>query len=108
MPTPKPKTRKPLGAPLPPVKDDYIDPPPTEDEVNALVALWDQYVDKRYRGLLRAQNKGVMEQTKQEVTSRFLWDDQTGQYIEVATGRRLSRRELHRAFSEFINAYSNG
>lgn len=106
MSTSKPK--KPLGAPLPKVKDDYIDPPPTEDEVNALVALWDQYANKRYKGLLRAQNKSMMEQTNQPITERFVWDDQRGNYIEVATSRRLSRLELHRAFSEFVNAYSNG
>lgn len=99
--------RKAPGKPLPKIKETYLDPAPTEDEVNALVVLWDLYAPMQYMGLLRAQNKSVLEQTGSKPTGRWIWDDTKKQYIEVSTGRTLSRMELHRAFSAFSQAYAS-
>lgn len=99
--------KKPLGKPLPPIKETYIDPAPTVEETDAMVVLWDQYAPAKYRGLLRAQNKRLLEQTGEKPTGRWLWDDQTKQYIEVRTGLPLPRMELHRALSTFTERFAS-
>lgn len=101
------RTLKPAGNPLPKVADDYIDPAPTTDEVNSLVALWDLYAPPKYIGLMRAQNKDVLEQTKQKPIGRFIWDAKARHYIEVKTGHVITRRELHAAYSEFTRAFAS-
>ena len=100
------KQKKPLGKPLPKIKESYIDPVPTVEETDALVILWDLYAPAKYKGLLRAQNKSVLEQTGEKPKGRWLWDEQSKKYIEVKTGRALSRMELHRVFSEFTSKYA--
>ena len=99
--------KKAIGKPLPKVKDDYVDPAPTADDVESLVVLWDLYAPAQYRGLLRAQNKSLLEQTGEKPKGRFVWDDKTHYYIEAQTGRVISRMELHRAYSAFTQAYAN-
>lgn len=98
--------KKPLGNPLPTTRDAYVDPAPTVEESDGLAALWDLYAPKQYKGLLRAQNKNVLEQTGTKPTSRFVWDDTTRHYIEVKTGRVISRMELHRVLSQFTQTYA--
>lgn len=99
--------KKPLGKPLPKTRDTYVDPAPTAEEANELVVLWDMYTPARYRGLLRAQNKSVLEQTDKKPIGRFVWDDTTRHYIEVKTGRVISRMELHRVLSQFVKSYGS-
>lgn len=99
--------KKPLGKPLPKIRDGFVDPAPTTEEADRLSALWDLYAPKQYKGLLRAQNKNVMEQTGKTPTSRFVWDDSTRHYVEVKTGRVISRMELHKVLSHFMQNYAN-
>lgn len=98
---------KTLGKPLPKIRDGYVDPVPTVEETDALAALWDLYAPKQYKGLLRAQNKNVLEQTGTKPISRFVWDDRTRHYVEVRTGRVILRMELHRVLSDFMRNYAN-
>lgn len=98
---------KPLGKPLPKIPETYIDPAPTVEETDAMVVLWDQYAPAKYKGLLRAQNKRLLEETGEKPTGGWLWDDKTKQYIEVRTGRALPRMELHRALSAFTEQYTS-
>lgn len=98
--------RIPLGKPLPKIKDGYQEPAPSEAEAEALVSLWDQFAPAEYRGLMNSQTKSILEATGQKAKSRFVWDDQKKHYIRVATGKVVSRAELHKALSSFMNAYS--
>lgn len=99
--------KKLLGKPLPKINESYIDPAPTVEETDAMVMLWDQYAPAKYKGLLRAQNKRLLEQTGEKPVGNWLWDDKTKQYIEVRTGRPLSRMELHRALSAFTEQFAS-
>lgn len=99
--------KKTLGKPLPKIRESYVDPAPTAEEADGLAALWDLYAPKQYKGLLRAQNKNVLEQTGTKPTSRFVWNDTTRHYVEVKTGRVISRMELHRVLSQFTQAYGS-
>lgn len=101
------KKKRPLGDPLPKTSANYVDPAPAEDEVNGLVALWDLFAPPEYTGMLRAENKTVLEQTGQKPKGRFIWDDQIKRYIRVETGRVITRKELHIAYSEFVRAYAD-
>lgn len=99
--------KKLLGKQLPPVSTDYVDPAPTQLEQEQLLELWDIYAPARYKGLLRAENKSVLEETQTKPSGRFIWDDKIKRYIEVRTGRILSMREVRSAASLFSEAYAN-
>lgn len=94
-------------AALPKIKDSYVEPPPNQEELDQLVALWDLHAPTAYKGLLKAKSKTLLEQTKQPYKGRFIWDDTTKHYVEVGTGRVLSRVEIHKAFSQFVENYSS-
>lgn len=99
--------KKPLGKALPAVSDSFQEPIPTLQESQELVAIWDEFAPRQYRGLLSAQSKSMLSQTGQSPKGRFVWDDVKKQYIEVATGRVLSRADLHLALSAFADAYGS-
>ena len=75
------------GKPLPPVKN--IDPP-SEQEIDELIAAWDANAPLFYRGLLSAGSP----------SSRFDYDRANMVYIVRETGRRLSRDEVNAVFIE--------
>jgi hypothetical protein len=74
--------------------------------VEALVSLWDRFAPAEYRGLMNSNTKSVLEATGQKPKTRFIWDDEKKHYIRVATGKVVTRAELHRALSSFMKAYS--
>jgi len=99
------KKKKPLGKPLPKIADDYVDPIPTSADVDALVAQWDIYAPTRYKGLLAAKNKSVIKETGEE-PGPFIFDDDIKRFVEVKTGRILSRMEVRNAYMQFVQNYA--
>lgn len=100
------KKKVPLGKPLPKISDSYEEQIPVESEVMELVSTWDEFAPVGYKGLLSAENLTVLEQTGQKPKAKFIWDDVRKRYIEVRTGRVLTRADLHQALSSFVDAYS--
>lgn len=95
------------GKGLPKIPDGYVDPAPNEEEMDRLVELWNIYAPREYRRLLESKSKTLLEQTGEKYNNPFIWDDIQKKYIEVKTGRVISRQELHRAFSAFVRNYAN-
>lgn len=102
----KKKKRVPLGKPLPRISETYEEPAPSEIDLDALTSLWDQFAPARFRGLLDAENKNVLEQTAQRPSGRFVWDDQAKKYKDLLTGQMLTREDLHQALSAFAKSYT--
>lgn len=98
--------KKNLGKALPKTPNNYIDPPPSEVEIGELVSNWNQYAPIKYKGLLEAQNLSVLKETKQKPKGKFVYDGNKNRYIEVTTGRVLSRKEVLNAFEAFVKAFT--
>jgi hypothetical protein len=86
------------GKPLPPAGDV---PPPTEDEINVLVARWNDNCLPYYKGLLEAQDVNTPNPT-----ARFLYDPLRMIYIHRTSGRELTRREVMSAFRVYTERIS--
>ncbi len=78
---------------LKPVKN--IDPP-TEEEIAKAKAKWDKYAPPTLTGLLDASTLGDNQKT------RFVWDAVRREYVNRATGRRVSKAELRAALMQYI------
>jgi hypothetical protein len=81
------------GKALPPVETIA---PPTQQEIDGAVILWDANCPPYYVGLLDADSVTVKDSKK-----KFLYDKARLVYIVRKTGRELSRREVNQAFVEF-------
>lgn len=86
--------------------ESYVDPAPTDEEIDQLIATWDANVPADYRGLLESPSLTKLSQTGEEYNGRWVWDDRNKQYIDRRTGRPLSQTELHRIFSGFVRSYT--
>lgn len=97
-----------LGKPLPPISDEYAEPPPDENAQATLIALWNQHAPKKYRGMMAAQSKTVLDATGEQPRGAWIWDDVKREYINVKTGEIVTVRqaqEIVRRFTEsFVNA----
>lgn len=102
----KSNKRKSLGVPLPKIKDTFVEPAPTEEEITNLLFLWDTYAPPQYKGLLAARHTGVIAQTG-ERPGRFVYDDDRQCLVEVETGRVISRNEVRLAYQQFVRNYAN-
>jgi len=89
---------KKLGKPLPPVIDV---PPPTQDEINIIIAKWNANCPPAYVGLMEAQLI-----TEPNPTAKFLYDKAKMIYIHRKTGAVLTRKEVNEAFLYFSDRMS--
>lgn len=85
-----------LGKPLSPIKDDL--PPPTEAEIELMVARWDTFAPAKYRGLLSARPFGA-----KDPKARWFYDDERKRYIS-RSGHVVSPKELRKAYLDFKRA----
>lgn len=91
---------KPLGKGLPPVKDIA---PPSQEEQDKVIALWNANCPPFYIGLMEAAPLG-----EKNTTARFLYDRVNLQYIHRKTRRVLSKREVGQAFVAWTKKVSGG
>lgn len=84
-----------LGKPLPPVKDI---PPPTEAEIDLMVANWNTYAPAKYRGLLEARPIGT-----DDPKARWFYDAERGRYVSK-TGHVVTPQELRAAYLAYKKA----
>lgn len=99
--------KKNLGSGLPPIKNSYVDPAPTNEEVDSLIAVWNANVPPEYRGMLEAPSLTMLASTDSKYTGRWVWDDQNKAYIDRKTGSTVTTQKLHQIFSGFIRSYTS-
>ena len=92
-----------LGKPLPPPQE--IDPPPTEDEKQVLISMWNRLVPA-YRGLMEAEDFETLFITKQKPAGRYVWDGRVLLFLDVKRKKYLTRREVRDALDTFIAGYT--
>jgi len=88
--------RRPLGRPLPPVKDTD-DLTPQAAQIDRAVALWDSIVPEKWRGMLDAKPMGWIGKPK----PRFYFDDVRGVMIRASNGQVVTAKEKRAAYLAF-------
>ena len=91
-----------LGKPLPTIPEDYTEPIPDAVDFAQLVALWNEYAPRKYRGILEA--KPIEDRT--EIKSKWYWDQAAREYVS-ARGLRVPVRELQQATRDFVKAWTS-
>lgn len=81
-----------IGDPLTPIQDDYVEPAPTKKELDDLEKKWKLYAPEEYKELYNPEV--------------FSFDKSKMEYTHVATGRVLTRRELHKILREFTRNFT--
>jgi hypothetical protein len=93
------KKRKPLGNPLPPVKD-RDNTTPTQEQIDRSVALWDSVVPARWRGMLDAKPLEWTGTPK----PRFYYDEMRGVMIRASNGQVVTDKEKRAAMEAYQKA----
>jgi hypothetical protein len=96
MPTVK---RAALGKPLPAVSGEIV--PPSQQDIDLIVANWDAYAPAKYRGMLSARPIGT-----DDPKARWFYDDQRGRYISRA-GNVVTPQELRLAYLAYQKAINS-
>lgn len=91
-----PAKRRPLGKPLPPVKDSD-NTTPTNEQIDRAVSLWDSIVSAQWRGMLDAKPLGWVGTPK----PRFYFDEVRGVLIRASTGKVVTMKEKRDAYLAF-------
>ena len=86
-----------LGKPLPPVKDVQ---PPSQADIDLMIANWDAYAPAKYRGMLAALPVGT-----DDPKARWFYDAERGRYISKS-GHVVTPKELRAAYLAFKRAMS--